>query len=208
MNQALDFYREDSRIQSISGYSLSVRDKNNEVYFQLRPGSWGWASWKDRWNPEIFNKEELLVEINFNHSVLREFKNQCGADISGMLMDSISGKNNSWYVRWAFSHFKTKRYAVYPAYSFVDNIGFGMEGTHCKNINCYVPEPIDATKTTFSFPSFITPSNSLNKDFLRYFTSRYKIEFRLKLAGTRKGRKKLAEEFFNRTGLNRRFKKS
>ncbi|MHB9141912.1 MAG: glycosyltransferase, partial [Paludibacter sp.] len=126
MNQALDFYREDSRVQSISGYSLSVKDKSKEVYFQLRPGSWGWATWKNQWNPEIFNKEKLLSEINLNRSVLRKFKLQCGADISNMLLESLTEKNESWYVRWAFNHFSNQRYSVYPAYSFVNNIGFGF----------------------------------------------------------------------------------
>ena len=48
-----------------------------------------------------------------------------------MLADQISGKNNSWAVRWHASAFLKNKYTLYPAKSLVLNIGNDGSGTHC-----------------------------------------------------------------------------
>ena len=112
MNQALTFYENDKNIQSINGYSLELTNKNRDIYFQIRTGSWGWATWRDRWNPIIFNKEYLKELINSTPGILKKFNKKCGADMSKMLMESIANKIDSWYVRWTFDHFTKNHYAV------------------------------------------------------------------------------------------------
>ena len=52
MNDALDYYEKDDEIWSISGYTFNIdipKDYNSEVYLSCRGCSWGWATWKDRW---------------------------------------------------------------------------------------------------------------------------------------------------------------
>ena len=198
MNEALDFYRHDKRIQSISAYSLLLRGWSSGYYFQTRPASWGWGSWKDRWQPEIFDKEKLQTEVETNPALLKQFTKWCGNDISRMLLDSLSGKNDSWYVRWCYNHFKTQRYALYPARSFVTNIGHHENATHCKGINTYVSEPIDPTISGFDFPVFQQPDEWTNRQFLNYFKRSYKLVFRLKLLAHPHGREQVMHEIRDR----------
>ena len=113
MNQALNFDQPNKNIQSICGFSLSLKDKRNEIYFQDRPGSWGWAAWKDRWNMDIFNKEQIRFKINSDSSTLRKFRMKYGADMPRMLLNSINNRNDSWYVQWAFGHFSNYNYSVF-----------------------------------------------------------------------------------------------
>jgi GT2 family glycosyltransferase len=52
MNQALEFYKDDAGVFSISGYSPKIKfppTYEKDVYFSSRASSWGWATWKDRW---------------------------------------------------------------------------------------------------------------------------------------------------------------
>jgi len=195
MNQSLSFYAEEELIQSINGFSLSLKDKSNDVYFQTRPFSWGWGTWGDRWDSEIFDKTKILGLIDFDSSILKQFKMQCGEDIPSMLMDSLCGKNNSWYVRWALNHFISKRYSVYPSYSLVSNIGFGDNGTHCNGINSYKSEMSNNKSGVFDLVLFSFPSKNTKSDFLKYFSKLYKIIFRVKLLNSKLGRGKLMEEF-------------
>ena len=53
MNYALEFYQNKERVLSISGYSFSINYPNDykyDVAIGFRASSWGWATWKDRWN--------------------------------------------------------------------------------------------------------------------------------------------------------------
>ena len=201
MNQALDFYQPDINIQSISGFSLSLKNKINEVYFQTRPGSWGWATWKNRWKLEIFNKEKIKAELISDPDTLNKFRIKCGADMSEMLLDSIHNRNDSWYVRWAFHHFLNNHYSVFPAYSYIQNIGFGNEGIHCQGINSYISEPIDEQKVTTRFPDFQIPNKKLSREFLCYFSIQHKILFRIKLLRTNAGRRQILEEIITKLGI-------
>lgn len=202
MNQALNFYQTDQNIQSISGFSLALENKEKEVYFQTRPGSWGWASWRDRWNLEIFDKEEIKEKLNSDSSLLKKFKIKCGADISKMLLDSIHNRNDSWYVCWAFDHYMKNHYSVFPAYSYVQNIGFGNEGTHCQGINSHFSVLVDQQKTTTFFSDFQIPEHKIDSQFLHYFSFEYKLMFRIKLLKTKNGRHQIVEEIKRRTGIN------
>jgi hypothetical protein len=60
MNNSLEFYSHDKNIQSINGFSPHVKKSDKNVYFQQRPFPWGWATWNDRWSPNIFEKKELI----------------------------------------------------------------------------------------------------------------------------------------------------
>ena len=194
MNQSLDFYNENKEIKSVNGYSLSIKRNVNSVYFQTRPFPWGWATWKDRWNTEIFNKEEIRKTINSDSSILKGFKKTCGDDISRMLLNSITNKNDSWYVRWTFDHFRNNKFSAFPKYSFIQNIGHTSDGTHCKGINSYETKLIDEKITEFTFSEFTLPGKKQKKEFLKYFSIRHKIWIRIKLLRTSKGRKELIED--------------
>jgi len=198
MNDALDFYRNEQRVQSISAYSLKLSERSSGYYFQTRPASWGWGSWKDRWDPEIFDKKKIQAEIESNPALLKQFTKYCGNDISRMLLDSLSGKNDSWYVRWTYNHFKTQRVALYPGRSFVTNIGHHENATHCKGINTYVSEPVDPGISSFDFPMFQQPDQLTSRHFLNYFKRSYKLVFRIKLLAQAQGRKQLLNEIQNR----------
>lgn len=195
MNQALAYYEGQSIVQSISGYSLAIKSKpkDSDVYLHRRAYSWGWATWANRWDIRIFDKAKIREEIENDPELLSGFKKTCGNDMDGMLLDSLNGKNDSWYVRWSLDHYKHERLSVYPVYSKVNNIGFSDEGTHCKAVNVFVGELDTSHSRQFTFsPPHQTPQ--INREVLTYFTYPYKLKFRLKMIKTASGRKELYKD--------------
>lgn len=202
MNQALDYYEQDKKIQSVNGYSLALKHTNKKIYFQNRPFPWGWATWQDRWDPEIFNKEKLRIEISSRPQVLTKFKKKCGNDIVRMLLDSLNNRNDSWYVRWTFSHFLKGTFSAFPSNSYIQNIGHNDQRTHCKGINSYTAAPLASNVQIGDILSdFYPPSDKLIREFLKYFTTRHKIKVRLKLLPYKSGRKQIIEELKTKIGL-------
>ena len=146
---------------------------DSDVYFHHRAHSWSWATWSNRWDDGIFDKQRLKNELT--KEALSSFKETCGADISEMLVNSINGVNDSWYVRWAYSHFKNNTYGVYPNYSKVENIGFTNEGTNCNGIDVSLIELDKFYKKKFKFIDIVTIDKNINREFLIYFTKFYKF---------------------------------
>ncbi len=129
MNDALDAYENEKKIASIHGYVYPIKNLPNS-FFIKGADCWGWATWKDRW--VIFEKdgEKLLKELEFR-KLKKEADFNNSYEYSDMLRKQISGRNNSWAIRWYFSAFLNDMLTLYPGESFVQNIGHDFEATHC-----------------------------------------------------------------------------
>jgi len=180
MNLSLKKYKLNDTVMSINGFSLDVGDKvfhkSNDVFFHNRTYSWGWGTWKDRWSKDYFINQNISQDIN--NLNLDLFKKKCGEDISRMLMDCLKGKNDSWYVKWAFRHFLEDKLAVYPFLSKVRNIGYGITATHCKTIDVLKIRLDNKYLRVFNFPSEVKVNHNIVKKFLFYFTFTHKLFFR------------------------------
>ena len=201
MNQALDFYRDSSQVRSVNGYSLQLQYATNPVYFMQRSFPWGWGTWKNKWKTDAFDKQKIKEQIGNNKNILKDFKRTCGDDISKMLLESVNNINNSWYVRWVFLHYTTNTFSVYPRQSFVENIGYSENGTHCKSINSYHSEKINHIGRSFKFKPFEHPDLRVKREFLHYFTVLSKLMVRVKLMQSTEGREKVFEELKNKLKL-------
>jgi len=194
MNQGLHYYEKEKKIQSVNGFSLNIESAMDSVYFQQRPFPWGWATWEDRWDISLFDKESLKEIIKNDQSILKKFKNHCGEDVARMLLNSIHNRNDSWYIRWVFNHFTSNKFSVYPLCSLVSNIGFGNEGTHCKGINPYKSSKKGSEDEVLNFIDYKKTKKKITQDFLRYFTKKYRLLIRFQLLRSREGRALVKKE--------------
>jgi hypothetical protein len=117
-----------------------------------------------------------------------------------MLFGSLNGKNDSWYIRWVFYNFLNNKLSVYPSLSKVINIGFNSDATNCDGISAYVSEVDMLNKVNFDFKN-IVPLNKNDYRFLKYFSKKYKLIFRIKLLKTSLGRRKLIDELKSKLNL-------
>lgn len=131
MNEALYTYKDRDDIWSISGFSPNVdipKDYKEDIYLTFRGCSWGWATWKDRWETIDWEVKDFK-ELKKSKKLKNQF-NISGNDMFKMLELQMLGKINSWAIRWSYSQFKQQKYTVYPVISKVKNIGFGEGATH------------------------------------------------------------------------------
>lgn len=138
MNKALDFYENDNLIWSISGYNLPIEIPNNyenDVYLAYRGCSWGWATWKDRWDTVDWKVDDYK-KFKHNYSKRKKF-NRGGPDMAQMLDAQMEGKCDSWAIRWCYEQSKQNKYTIYPVKSLVLNQGLDGTGTHSGNIRTF-----------------------------------------------------------------------
>jgi len=176
MNESLAFYK-NSSIFSICAYSPDIRipdDYLYSTYLSPRIGSWGWASWREKW--ELVDWE-LLDFNNFIRSRKSRMLFEAGGDdLSIMLLKQKTGKINSWAVRFAFGCFQAGGTTVYPVKSLIENSGIDGSGTHMKSSNRYksqITESIDSGK--------FCPDKTIKKEIITQFASYYSTSILRKL---------------------------
>ena len=130
MNEALEMYQNEERVISIHGYLYPVKARLPETFFLKGADCWGWGTWSRAW--KLFNPDgSALLGILKQRGLEHEF-DCCGCfPYTQMLKDQISGKINSWAIRWHASAFVLDKLTLYPGRSLICNIGCDFSGTHC-----------------------------------------------------------------------------
>lgn len=178
-NNALQYYEDKKDIFSISGYSFPIEIPENytkDIYTAKRASSWGWCTWKDRWDKNDWSVRDFNDFIHDSKGV--SAFNMGGVDLTKMLQKQMSGKINSWAIRWCYAHFKHKGVCLYPTVSLVNNIGNDNSGTHSPGLSKYQARNGHAVKDIkLEYPILIHPTieNRLKNFFKKKFTDR--VEF-------------------------------
>ena len=177
MNAALDFYETDNRIISICGYGLKIKrpkDYLGDVYLSGRSSSWGWATWKDRWQQidwEIKDWNQLTVDRKRQKAF-----NKNGSDMFAMLKDYMEERNHSWAIRFCYNQFKLGKYSICPFLSKVNNEGFGENATNCKQRYSRFKTNMDMEPSfEFSFDRNILPNKEIEKECYHYHSMLLRI---------------------------------
>lgn len=168
MNGALDFYELNKRIYSISGYAHPLKtpmNYNKDTFISHRSSSWGWATWKDRWERAIWRPEDFFDV--YNKKKLRNMMDKAGKDLAPMLLKSIEEKIDSWAVKWSFTHLVNDSYCLYSKNSLVKNIGADASGTNFHRITKRYEVRIDESKKDFSFQNDFEFSEEINNQIKR-----------------------------------------
>ena len=150
MNDGLNIYSNDERVASIHGYVYPI-DGLPETFFMRGADCWGWATWKDRWAMFEPDGVKLLGELT-RQNLTKRFDLNGSYGFTQMLVDQITGKNNSWAVRWHASIFLQNKYTLYPGKSLVMNIGNDGSGTHCGESNLFSSELLTTSVNVASIP--------------------------------------------------------
>ena len=169
MNLGLDKYKERSEVFSVCGYTNIVKvpkDYPYNAYFCVRSSSWGWATWKDRWESVDWKLEDWgAVERNAS-----QFNRWGGSDCWKMLRDWHDGENMSWAIRFCYAQFVQDKLSLFPIISHVDNEGFDGRGTNCKKWSRFKFAMDKSDKKDFIMPKEIVQVESITKSALSYHT--------------------------------------
>ncbi len=134
MNDALDYYEQDKRIWSVTGFTFALKALKNypfDVYLSYRANSHSWGTWLDRWETVDWEVRDF-AELSRSWKKRKQF-NRGGNDLYRMLRHQMRGERDSWAIRFCYSQSKQNKLTVYPKVSLIKNIGFDGSGTHCQN---------------------------------------------------------------------------
>lgn len=181
MNQALHFYKDKDKVFSIAGYSIPIHnyESQSDVYFTSRSSSWGWATWKDRW--EVIDWEVKDYSLFKNNSVVRQNFNKMGSDMVQMLDRQMNGKINSWAIRWCYHQFKYNLYSVHPFVSTIENVGFNSsDATNTKEkFNRYKTKLDSGEKVEFNFSDEYNLKSKIIKQFTHPFSLKSRLKYKI-----------------------------
>lgn len=132
MNQALNMYESEKKVGSVNAFMYSLTEELPESFFLRVSDSWGWGTWKDRW--ELFEPDakKLLGKIK-EKKLTKKFDLDGSYPYTQMLKGQTRGLTDSWAIRWYASLFLEGRLSLYYAKSLVENIGGNDLGTHTKH---------------------------------------------------------------------------
>lgn len=158
MNQMLDFYEEDKRIASVSAFRQSHRlspvlqKEPSDVFFNIRPTSTGWGTWKNRWDKvdwDLRHIDRFLLDRRSQ----RDF-NKGGKDLTNMLIKQLKGEIDSWAIRWTYYCFTNNLASVNTSLSYLDNTGHDSSGSHYKDESYFFQQIKVAEKKSLSLEPY------------------------------------------------------
>ena len=166
MLDGLSRYEEDPRVFSVCGYTNRVRIPEGypaDAYFCPRSSSWGWATWKDRWDSVDWNPTPADWA-----KYRRPFAAWGGSDCPDLLRDWLEGKNASWAIRFCFSQFRQGKLSLFPVKSLVDaSAEFDGSGTNCLRYNRFRFD-LDDRPGPFHYPDTVEVIPTFRRSALRY----------------------------------------
>jgi hypothetical protein len=143
MNHALNFYKNNKDILSVTGYSPPIKAKlfcDSDVFFLPRFNAWGFGMWIDRYKIIDYFDKIGLNKVLSNRKLRSYILRYIGEDALIMLQQEAEGEIDALDVRAIYQQIFTKKLTVYPKSSLVQNIGHDGSGMHCINTKKYNTE--------------------------------------------------------------------
>ncbi len=164
MNECLEVYYNSSNVYTVNGFMFPIgNNKYHSFLSNLAVSSWGWATWKEKWNQLEISFDDTTL-IHSNQDLVNRF-NFGGYNYLALL------ELETWDIRWYYTVFLRNGLGVYPSKSLTYNIGFDGSGVH------YTTE-VQVEQLLTDKPIEVVKTNkidwSLNALLYNYFNKNYK----------------------------------
>lgn len=176
MNLALEKYRSDNKVFSISAYCPPVNtpaDYPYDAFFIRRFSGWGCGIWRDRLD-RVYKQitPEEFKRFAANKELSGAFVEAGGKDMLMMLKAVAHGRLDAGDVVAMYTQFLEDQYTLYPTQSLVQNIGMDGTGVHCDDTD-YFDAPL-SSKTSFCLPDRLIVDPRIVELHRQYWDYRYK----------------------------------
>lgn len=171
MNESLAYYCDNTRIFNVSGFSLnlpSLETYSKDYYLGYRASSWGWGTWKNRWDC-IDWKVTDFNHLKWNPIKFIQFM-RGGSDMPLMLWKQMNGKIDSWAIRWCYHQFKNDLLTVFPSKTKIKSIGIGADATHTKKTKRFCVNMERSTQVEYNFEQNLFIDKQLKKEFRKKYS--------------------------------------
>lgn len=169
MVQCFEKYEENKNIYSVSGYSwpIDITQTDSDIYFCGRTSSWGWGTWKDRWDQyvkdySLYKNLKGTKEGSLNLAMW-------ASDLESALIGSVTGKSDIWGLFWVLRVIAEKGLCINPFKSLIQNIGLDGTGVNCGVSERYDVETDCNIKKEYCLSDEIQISDDVKKSFAGLF---------------------------------------
>ncbi len=165
MMQSLTKYENEQKVYSIGGCAWPVDLKNteNDAYFCQRISSYGWGTWKNRWDQ--YERDYMLLKKILQNPEAKQRLDIWGPDLAEQLKGNITGDCDSWAVFWALKVIEKNGYCLSPYESLITNIGFDGTGVHCGTLYIDRKYRAKSNMSDFVLPEHIKCSEECKNTF-------------------------------------------
>lgn len=183
LNKALETFENDKRIGSVAGFSPEIAfpdDYKEDIFTSYRSCSWGWATWKDRFENVDWELKDIQSFYQ-NREMIKKF-NSSGSDRFMRLYRQTKGNGTSWSVRFGLHLVKNDMLTVYPRYSYIQNIGCDETGVHSRAQDAEKMK-VDLSKAIASPKTeFIAPDKRIEKAMKKHYSGGFMSDIKRALA--------------------------
>ena len=138
MNNALELYKNEKKVMHISGYMYPIKsDDLPDTFFFNQASCWGWGTWERAWNYLDTDSKRLLTTI-YDRKKEKVFNYYGYYNFIDQLKKNISGRLDTWAVKWYAAIFLSNGFCLHPKVSLVNNIGLDGSGINSPVSNNYV----------------------------------------------------------------------
>lgn len=172
--ELLELYENDKRIWLISGLSIhqnSAFFADKDYIFSRYAHTWGWATWKDRWDEFDLYMQDVPDFIAIGGALNVYDSKKVGKRCNDRYLEVYNNINeeikHSWDTQWAYTRTKNGGLGIIPKINLIENIG-DKNGTHAMN------NAATGIKTgTINFPMCHPKFVLQNKTYDRYHYCHY-----------------------------------
>lgn len=192
LNTMLEIYAKEPTVYGVTGYKFPSNSPIGQAtYFLPVMSSWGYGTWKDKWNQINFDAQELLDTVRKKR--IGEKLRFGRFDFLQMLNDQVAGRVDSWAVRFYVSMRLKNGVFLFPNKSLIQNIGFDGSGVHSG-----VDRSALSTEDVLSVESCICVEKKtvvVNRSILRKFRKKGRSKSSLKKKATKRLKRILKKLF-------------
>ena len=199
--ELLERYRDDDRVQMISGFTpAALRDSAHSYRFSRTYAVWGWATWARAWRyyDPTMRAWPAMRRTRWVENHLGDRKQAALA--RAWFDEAHSGPIRQWDYQWLFSGWLRDAVAVSPSANLVRNIGFGAGATHMHDADdAYANTPTRPLEFPLRHPTRIDVDLRAERElwevmverFLRWRRARLRRRVASRFAVTARGRQEL-----------------
>ena len=184
-NLLLERYKNDNRISQISGnnflnYKKFKRRNNDSYFFSNFTSSWGWATWKNRWENSYDSKISLWPKIKKEKWLNDIFNNKKSLHFWTKAFDRrFKELDDDWDRPWTFANLINNRLNIFPSKNLISNIGADNSALHL-NPKKWNKLKLEDIKFPLSHPKIICCDRSVDEFLTKEGFSIPKLSFRIK----------------------------
>ncbi len=170
MNGALDFYENDERIVTVSGFNFPIRippGYDKDVYVWPAVNGYGVGWWRKKFSLSYFEINDF-EEFIFDDDAIDGFMN-VAEHILPIMLDGISRGVLQGDAVKSYNYFRRGKFNLYPTVSKVRNLGYDGSGVNCNVDERYLWQQIDDGKRKTEFVENIMPDASVYESLREYF---------------------------------------